>query len=74
MAHEELDNIHADIAKLRAVTMRLVDEPARLLDMSRAASATGPWAAIGDWRTLVVGIGLFAAGAAIALVFIKAFH
>lgn len=74
MTTEELDSIHADIAKFRAVTMRLVDEQVRLLDTSRAASATGQWAAVGDWRMLVVGIGLFAAGAAIALALIKVLH
>ncbi|VVD91360.1 hypothetical protein PHO31112_01638 [Pandoraea horticolens] len=74
MTSDEPDPVHADIMKIRAVTMRLVDEQARLLDARESENAYSRWDAIGDWRMLVVGVGLFAAGGAIGLMFLKAMH
>lgn len=70
MGNEELASIRADLARLRATTMRMVDEQSRLLDQ-RAGSS---WPDFGDWRAFLVGAAIWMAGAGFALAYWKLAH
>lgn len=59
MGNDGLASIRADLATLRATTMRMVDGQSRLFEQRTSSS----WSDLGDWRAFLVGAAIWMAGA-----------